>query len=92
MLDRTQLTSRFDYMNDKVFVSAVLQQMKAAERIRLNDKGIKLASHKPKLSAGEKKLLDAIVDKYETAGFQPPTVKECLKIDAKQEALSLIHI
>ena len=85
MLDRTQLTSRFDYLNDKVFVGALLQQMKSVERIRLNDKGIKLTAHKPKLSASEKKLLDGIVDKYQHAGFQPPTVKECLQIDPKQE-------
>ncbi len=85
MLDRTQLTSRFDYLNDKVLVSALLGQMKVAGRIRLNDKGIKLASHKPKLSPNEKKLLDSIVASYEQAAFQPPTIKECLQIDPKQE-------
>ena len=86
MLDRSQLTSRFDYLNDKVLLAALLQEMRSKDLIRLNDKGIKLASHKPKLSAGEKQLLDAIVRRYEDAEYQPPTVRECIQMDPKQES------
>ena len=85
MLDRTQLTSRFEYLGDSLFIDAVLQQMAREGKIRLNDKSIALASHKPQLSATEQELLDTLIERYEKAMYQPPTTKECQQAEAKHE-------
>jgi selenocysteine-specific elongation factor len=85
-LDRTQLTSRFEYLGDNLFIDAVLQQMATAGRLRLHDKGISLASHKPQLSSTEQELLDTILKRYAEAMYQPPTAKECQQADVKRES------
>ncbi len=85
-LDRTQLTSRFEYLGDNLFIDAVLQQMAKAGRLRMHDKGISLASHKPQLSATEQELLETILKRYAEAMYQPPTTKECQQAEAKHEA------
>ena len=85
MLDRTQLTSRFEYLGDSLFIDAVLQQMASEGRIRLDDKSISLASHKPQLSTTEQELLEMLIKRYEKAMYQPPTTKECQQADTKHE-------
>jgi selenocysteine-specific elongation factor len=85
MLDRTQLTSRFEYLGDSLFIDAVLRQMASEEKIRLDDKNISLASHKPQLSTTEQELLGMLIERYEKAMYQPPTTKECQQVDTKRE-------
>jgi len=77
MLDRASLASRFAYLGDTTFVDALLRRMERAKKIRLSEKGISLAGQGPQLSAGQRKLLDALVTQFRDARFKPPTVAEC---------------
>ena len=79
LVDRTQLTRRFRYAGDELFLEAILQQLAKQRRIRLTDRGVALAGKGPQLSADEEKLMDQLVAKFEQARFQPPTIKECQK-------------
>ena len=76
-IDRSTLVHRFDYLGEEPLISALLDWMQHAGRIELTARGVALAGHNAKLSAGEKLVFQTLVDRYRRAGFQPPTVKEC---------------
>jgi selenocysteine-specific elongation factor len=44
--------------------------------VRLTDRGISLAGRGPELSAGEQRLFEEIVGRFQVAGLQPPTTSE----------------
>jgi len=73
--ERPQVASRFAWLDEAV-VEAVLSAMEAAGRIEINPLGIALAGHGPRLSKGERELVEQIVAIYQEAEFQPPTVEQ----------------
>jgi selenocysteine-specific elongation factor len=77
LFNRDRFISRLHYLGDVPLLEAVLARMQQAGRIRLTDKGIGLAGHGPRLSPGEHKLLEQLLQLYREGGFQPPSVKEC---------------
>jgi selenocysteine-specific elongation factor len=88
-IDRSQLASRFRYLDDEALIGAVLQDMHAAGRIRLAEKRVALVGQGPKLSQNEHKLLAELIERFRQAGLQPPSVKECREQAKKnQESVS----
>jgi len=85
MLDRSRLAHRFEYL-DAPLLAAALDQMAAERRVRLSGDGVALYGHGPQLSENERKLLEKIVVDYQTAGLQPPTVKQVKDAATKNQA------
>lgn len=76
MFERSVLANTFNYLGDDAILTAVLERMTKAKRIRLTARGVGLASRAPKLTKAERTLLADLIQKYRDAGFQPPTIKE----------------
>ncbi|MCA9170940.1 MAG: SelB C-terminal domain-containing protein [Planctomycetales bacterium] len=75
--DRSKLIHEFAYLGDPLILQTVLQRMERSKRVRLSDRYVGLADRGPQLSKNEQQLFDQIVELYQSARFQPPTVKEC---------------
>jgi selenocysteine-specific elongation factor len=74
--DRSPLVKRFEFIGSAALVEALLAHMVDLGRIVRSGDGIALADHGPRLTAGEKQLLDAMVEQIEAGAFQPPTISE----------------
>jgi selenocysteine-specific elongation factor len=86
MIDRSRLVNRFAYLENPPLVDAVIERLVREKKMRVSDRGIALAGHGVQLSASEQKLVDEIVERFRTAGFQPPTVPELQKSVVKNQA------
>jgi selenocysteine-specific elongation factor len=67
---------QFGYLGPATLVSAVFDSMTAAGQIVRTGESIGLAGHGPRLSAGQRRLLDDIVARIEAGEFRPPTLDE----------------
>ena len=94
LLALAPVKSRINYLGDAGVVDAVLARMRREGRLRLTERGIGLAGYGPKLSANERKLLALLIQQYKDAGFQPPTIKDCITSASKNRdsVESLIHL
>jgi selenocysteine-specific elongation factor len=75
-LDRGLLAAGFSYLPDTSIFATALNDMRAAGRITCTDQGVALAGHGPKLSVNEQKLLAQLVQRFQSAGLQPPSIRE----------------
>jgi selenocysteine-specific elongation factor len=75
-LDRKSLLSKFHYVDETLF-SLVLDQMRDAGTLRLEERGVALAGEGPKLSQNEQKLYRQLLETFRTAGMETPSVKQC---------------
>lgn len=82
---REAVTHGFAYLEPAVF-SAVLQRMAKAGEIRLSPQGIALVGQGPKLSRNEQALFQQLLEWFQAAGIQSPTVEECQSKAAKNQA------
>ena len=76
MLERSRLVHRLEYLGPEAVITAVLAAMSRAGRLRESERGVALPGRGPQLSKNEHKLLADIVEKYRSAGYEPPTVDE----------------
>ena len=83
LLDRGRVASQLRLLADEAIIQVVLSRLGAAGRIRLTEQGVGLADHGPRLSPNESKLLAQLIQRYREAGFQPPSVTECVELAAK---------
>jgi selenocysteine-specific elongation factor len=83
-LDRKKVASAFRYL-DAAVLDTVLNDMRAAGKIRLDERGVALAGHGPKLSQSERKLLQELIGMYRTAGIAAPSVADCQKQTGKKQ-------
>ncbi|MEE2642125.1 MAG: selenocysteine-specific translation elongation factor [Planctomycetota bacterium] len=79
MIDRKSFLSGFAYLGEEALIAAVVDRMKAEDRIRLSPTGIGLTGCGPKLSKNEQALLNNIVSWFRGDGLTPPGVAECQK-------------
>ena len=75
-IDTAKLVSQFDYAGDAALLGAVVRQMAADGLLRLTTRGIASRDHKLKLSKPQQELLGDIIQRYESARFEPPSVAE----------------
>lgn len=85
-METSTLLHQLSYFADPPTLEYVLRRMAKEKRVRLTERGVGLAGRGPQLSKSETQLLAELVAKFKTAGFQPPTVKECEKSAAKNKA------
>ena len=84
--ERSSLIRRLDYVGSEQKAGVLLQLMAEAGRLRLSDRKVALPDRGPQLSANEEKIMHAVVHKFQEAGFQPPSVKECQQAVTKHRA------
>ena len=79
-VDRSVIHARFKYLDDKQLIDAVIAWMHRQKIVRQTELGVALASHAPKLSKKQQRVLDEIVDGFRLTRFQPPSIAECNKM------------
>ncbi len=75
--DRSQLAHEFDYLRNPQLVEQLLRRMQRSKTIIVSPRGVSLQGRGPKLSKNERALLEQIIDIYQQAGLESPTVKQC---------------
>ena len=83
--DRTKLIHEFSYLGEPIILQSLLQRMDRQKRLRLTDRSVGLADRGPQLSRGEQQLMEQLIERYRTARFQPPSVKECEQAATKNQ-------
>lgn len=82
---RESVAHGFAYLEPAVF-SAILERMAKSGEIRLSPQGISLVGQGPKLSRNEQALMQQMLEWFQAAGIQSPTVEECQSKAAKNQA------
>ncbi len=82
---KAELEARFGYLESKEILQAAIKQLKTDKKVELNEASIGLVGAGPKLSKGERALLQQLTNDFATAGMQPPTVKEVLSRTKKNK-------
>ncbi len=85
-IETSRLTSRFRYLDDPPLVQTLLAELQRQDRVRIAPAGVALRGHGPQLSKGEQKLLDQMVETYQHASLQPPSVKDLQASATKNRA------
>ena len=70
---------RLAWLGDAILIHAILEKMQAVGRVTLSGGGVTLVGHGPQLSRGEQQAYDNILQQYETAAFQPPSLTDVVK-------------
>jgi selenocysteine-specific elongation factor len=71
-LDRQKVLAQLAYLGDEALVQAALDRLLARKLLVGDQRRIARADHKPKLSAGLRKLKERLIAAYKEGGFQPP--------------------
>ncbi|MCH2182323.1 MAG: selenocysteine-specific translation elongation factor [Mariniblastus sp.] len=80
---RTALEHQFDYLDSMELLTAAIEQLKQDKKIDVNRESIGLVGYGPKLSKGERQLLEQLNRQLQEAGVKPPSVKELEKLATK---------
>jgi selenocysteine-specific elongation factor len=73
---RSRIMRRLEYLGDAALRRALLEALGRTGRIQLTEAGMSLEGRGPKLSKNEQQLLEALLERFQEAGFQPPTAEE----------------
>jgi selenocysteine-specific elongation factor len=85
MFDRSLIAGRFQHWGDPAVLEATLAVLRKQRRIQQTDRMLGLSDRGPQLVKGEQELLDQLVERYRSAGLQPPTVAECREAATKHQ-------
>jgi selenocysteine-specific elongation factor len=73
--DRGKVFARLDYLGDEALLQADTDRLVGMKKIVADGRRVARADFKPKLTANQRKLKDAIVEEHRSAGFAPPEPK-----------------
>lgn len=82
---KTDLYSKFAYLESKEILNQGIKFLKSEKKINLSDDAIGLVGAGPKLSKGERQLLEQLTTEVRDAGLKPPTTKELIKSAKKNK-------
>ncbi|MEL7496965.1 MAG: selenocysteine-specific translation elongation factor [Planctomycetota bacterium] len=82
---RTALDHEFAYLNQPELLALVIDDLKKEKKVVANVNNIGLVGYGPKLSKGQKALLDELVGKLQAAGIEAPTVADLVKSAKKNK-------
>ncbi len=82
-----EVLQRLSYLGPPALVQALVEEMVRQGKVLRNEQGLQLRGHGPKLSAGERRLLDQLVQIYAQAGERPPSVDEVTRQVGKRREL-----
>ena len=80
---KTSLEHQFDYLDSMELLTVALEQLKKDKKVDMNREAIGLVGYGPKLSKGERQLLEQLTSQLKEAGVKPPSVKELEKLTTK---------
>lgn len=80
---RTALEHQFDYLDSMELLTAAIEQLKQDKKIDVSRDSIGLVGYGPKLSKGERQLLEQMTTALRKAGVKPPSVKELQELATK---------
>ena len=80
---RTAMEHQFEYLDSKELLSAAVEALKHEKKIDVNRESIGLVGYGPKLSKGERQLLERLISELLNAGMKPPSVKDLEKLATK---------
>ena len=73
---RKDLESKFSYLESNEILKAAIKHLKSEKKIELNESSIGLVGRGPKLSKGEKNLIEQLTQQIKAGGTKPPSIKE----------------
>jgi len=76
VFEPARVFQRLEYLGEPGLLAARIAALAESGQVRTTDRGVGLASHGPQLSRAERELYAQLVERYRTAGFQPPSVRE----------------
>ena len=82
---RIELESRFAYLQSREILKAAIKDLKQQKKIELNESSIGLVGRGPKLSKGERHLIEQLTQQVLVGGVQPPTTKELIETAKKNK-------
>jgi len=85
LFDRSLIAGRFQHWGDPAVLDATLAVLRKQRRIQQTERMLGLSDRGPQLVKGEQELLDQLVERYRTAGLQPPTMAECREAVTKHQ-------
>lgn len=88
---RSAVDVEFAYLNQPELLALVVEHLKKEKKVIANVNSIGLVGYGPKLSKGQKVLLEELVMSVKQAGIEPPTVDELIK-SAKKNKESVVEL
>ena len=82
---RNVVENEFAWLDQKELLAAVIEHLKKQKTIFANIQTVALAGFGPKLSKGQKALLEELLKKLDAAGLKPPTAADLQKSAAKNK-------
>ena len=82
---RTIFNAEFAYMNQPELLDAVIGDLKKQKKVNANVNTIGLVGYGPKLSKGQRQLLDSLVNQLKEAALKVPTVSDLVKSASKNK-------
>lgn len=82
---RNSVEHEFDYLGQPELLALVIDHLKKQKQVVANVNSIGLVGYGPKLSKGQKTLLDQLIQSVASAGVEPPTVPELVKSAKKNK-------
>lgn len=84
--ERSAILNAFRYVGDEAVLLAALRRMQSQGQVQFTDKGVTLAGHGPRLSSNERKVLAELLDTFQQAGLQTPSVPQCQALASRNQA------
>lgn len=88
---RSAVNVEFSYLAQPELLSLVIDELKKQKRVIANVNSIGIVGYGPKLSKGQKALLEELVSKVKSSGIKTPTVKE-LEVSTKKNKESVAEL
>jgi selenocysteine-specific elongation factor len=82
---RPVFDAEFTYLNQTELLNAVVDDLKKQKKVNANVNSIGLVGYGPKLSKGQRQLLDSLVSQLKEAGLKAPTVADLVKSASKNK-------
>ncbi len=82
---RNVLEASFQYLDSPEVLAAAVDQLKKEKKITANVNSIGLAGRGPKLSKGQKVLLESLIGQVKSSGLEGPTIKKLQQAATKNK-------
>jgi len=82
---RLAFNAEFTYMNQPELLAAVVDDLKKQKKVNANVNSIGLVGYGPKLSKGQRQLLDSLINQLKDAALKAPTVADLVKSASKNK-------
>ena len=82
---RSVVEVEFKYLEQPELLNLVIEELKRQKKVNANVNSIGIVGYGPKLSKGQKALLDELITTVKSAGLKTPTVKELIASTKKNK-------